>query len=185
MRCHRAQRLMTEKAERVIDPVNEQRLRNHLEKCSDCNSLEDQLDRIWDMLECQPAIEPAPESLLRIKELIREERLQSRPVGGLKPHVRWQWVALAACAILAAVLLTRNGPFHHTVTGEKAKATAADHDRWDEQFLQDLDETLSRSAADSLSTYDSWPGMAPEVSPPASSKTAPAIGMRKKEQTSS
>ena len=37
---------------------------------------------------------------------------------------------------------------------------AVDRDRWDEEFLQDLEQTLQRSDAEYLSAYESWPGAA-------------------------
>jgi len=161
MRCNRARRVLARKASREISPHEAKLLADHLSTCPQCAGLEDQLERTWSVLGCHPSVEPSPDFLPRLKARLRAEQVAQSAARTWRRDLRWQWIALAACLLLAAVLLTRNGQLRRgALPPDQGLNMVADRDRWDEQFLQDLEQTLQRSDAEYLSAYYSWPGAA-------------------------
>ena len=176
MNCERARRMLEGKASRDLAPHEEQVLTDHLSICPECARLEDELERTWSALGLYPAIEPSAEFLPKLRAKLRAE--MSTPVVRRTWSLgrNWQWAALAGCFLLAALVLFRTESVNRTPAASvQTTQTGTDKDRWDEQFLQDLDDSLQHSAADYLSAYDSWPGMkkqaanfkSPQAKPPA------------------
>jgi hypothetical protein len=159
MRCNRARRLLERRASREISPYKAELLADHLGRCPQCAGIEDQLERVWSALGCHPSVEPSPGFLPGLKARLRAEQTVQGAGGTWRHNLKWQWVALGACLLLVAVLLTKNGQLRHgALPRDQELNLAADQDRWDEQFLQDLEQTLQRSDAEYVSAYYSWPG---------------------------
>jgi predicted anti-sigma-YlaC factor YlaD len=182
MNCRQAREIMAAKAAGDLRLPEEQELRRHLLDCAGCAGLEDQLERAWDALDCHPTLEPSAEFLPRLRARIQAEQAEARKAWRFAAPLRWRWAALAVCAVVAAVLLTRPGVFHSNapVSTEGAAITSS-RDVSDERLLQDLDRLLEYSAADSLSIYDSWPGAVPESPGQETAKPVPAGKLMKKE----
>jgi hypothetical protein len=185
MRCNHARRLLARKVSREISPHKAKLLADHLGTCPQCAGLEDQLERAWSALGHHPSVEPSPGSLPRLKARLRAEQTAQGAGRTWRRDLRWQWIALAACLLLAAVLLTTDGQLRRgAVPPDQGLNLAVDRDSWDEQFLQDLEQTLQRSDAEYLSAYDSWPGAANEaVRSLELPKTGPAGRTRKRESS--
>jgi len=166
MRCTQARRLMEMQAAQGIGPDPERQLAEHLAGCPECSGLARQLDRVWDALAWHPRVEPSPDFLPRLRARIRAEEETHR--SGRPPAWQWRWAALGAAVLLAIAILSRQGGIQPPVAITPDGASAAmERDSWDEQFLEELEQTLHRSDADLLSTYDSWPASAqePAISP--------------------
>jgi len=160
MNCERARRMLAQKAARDLSPHGEQVLADHLRVCPGCARLEDELERTWNVLGLYPAVEPSPEFLPKMRARLQAERSTPAIRWTWQFGRNWQWAALAGCFLVAVIVLSRTESVHRTATTPIHIAqTAADSDRWDEQFLQNLDNSLQDSTADYLSTYDSWPGV--------------------------
>jgi hypothetical protein len=184
MRCNRARRLLERKASREISPHKAELLADHLGKCPQCAGLEDQLERAWSALGCHPSVEPSPDFLPRLKARLRAEQTVQGAGGTWRHNLKWQWVALGACLLLVAVLLTRNGQLRHgALPPDQGLNLATDRDRKDEQFLQDLEQTLQRSDAEYLSAYSAWPGAANEAAHLELPKARPVDETKKKESS--
>ena len=181
MNCKRARRMLGRKASRDLAPHEEQVLTDHLSVCPRCTRLEDELEHTWSALELYPAVEPSPEFLPKLRARLQAER--STPAVRRTWHFgrNWQWAALAGCFLLAVLVLTRTESMHRTASTSIQTAQTADSDRWDEQFLQNLDESLQHSTADYLSTYDSWPGIKREATNFKSPAAKPPATTGKKE----
>jgi hypothetical protein len=165
-----------------LGPRGRQDLEEHLAGCPECAELEGEIGDIWMILGPEPSVEPSEDALRRLKEMVRAESVRApvRRAWWFAPA--WRWTALAACALLIAILLIPRGGFE---TGPPARnqgpAAVGEPDRWDDQFLQELDVALKRSEAEYLSTYDSWPGVTQEVSDPAAQPARRGAPVRKKE----
>ncbi|MBZ5499286.1 MAG: hypothetical protein LAP85_23050 [Acidobacteriia bacterium] len=182
MRCNRARRMLAQKASQDISIHDEHLLADHLSACAECARLEEELERTWSALGCHPTVEPSADFLFRIKARLQAGEVAPGGLWNRLPALRWQWVALAGCALLAAVLLTKGGQLRQPPQSpEPGKNITANHDRWDEQFLDDLEQTLQYSAADALSAYDSWPVTALDTPGPEASRSRPAVKLKKKE----
>ncbi len=176
MNCKQARRLQAGKASRGLRPRDERLLADHLRVCPDCSALENEMERTWDAMACFPSLEPSAGFLSDLKARLRAEPASpGRREWSRRPGLVWQGMALAACLLLFAVLLTRIGPDRRQAVTGPAAHPAADSDRWDEQFLEDLDRTLTRPDADYLAVYDSWPGTAQDHAAPAKGETRPAV----------
>jgi hypothetical protein len=176
--------MLARKASREISPHEAKLLAEHLSTCPQCAGLEDQLERTWSALGCHPSVEPSPDFLPRLKARLRAEQTAQGAGRTWRRDLRWQWMALAACLLLAAVLLTRNGQLRHSaLPPDQGRNLAADRDSWDEQFLQDLEQTLQRSDAEYLSAYSSWPGAGNEAASLELPKARLANETKKKESS--
>jgi len=182
MRCHRARRLLARKESRRISRREERILSDHLSICRECAGLEDQLERTWSALSHHPQIEPSPDFLAKLRFKLRAEPAPPESRQARHLSLRWQWVALAAGILLAAILLTRDRPIsRHSPTAEPGIKIAADRDRGDEQFLEELERILQRPDADYLATYDSWPGALQETGSISPAKQGPVESTVRKE----
>ena len=183
MRCHRARRLLAQKESQGISPRTERALSDHVRICRDCAGLEDQLERTWRALSCHPQIEPSADFLANLRSRLRQEPGSVACRQTRRFIVGWQWVALAAGILLAAVLLTKDSPmFRRASSVETPVKIAADSDRADEQFLEELQRILQRSEADYLAAYDSWPVPLQETGIPApDTNKGPAKSTMRKE----
>jgi predicted anti-sigma-YlaC factor YlaD len=181
MNCHRAREIMARKASREISSREDGLLKDHIAGCPECAGLEDQLERTWNALACHPAIEPSSEFLPKLRAKIARDRRRSH--WNLRPVLKWQLGALAVCALVAAVFLTRAALYRHDAPAASREILIqVDHNRWDEQFLQDLDTTLQQSAADSLSAYDSWSGSDSDNNESGTARPKPAHRIMKKKE---
>ncbi|MGA2261035.1 MAG: hypothetical protein ABSH28_06335 [Acidobacteriota bacterium] len=185
MRCTRAQSILARKAARGISADDERLLVEHLRACPECAGLEDELERTWSALECHPLVKPSPDFVPRLKAKLRAEREASPVLWTWRPDRKWQWLAAAACILLATVLLTRNGPLRHNTqpANQELGMAAADRDRGDEKILQDLEQTLEYSDADYLSAYDLWPGSPRETTNSAPPKAGLNYKTKRKESS--
>ncbi len=143
------------------------------------------MEQAWTAMECYPAVEPSSDFLPRLKNRLRAERTAPPRKEWLRrPGLVWQGMALAAGLVLFAVLITKGGPPRQEALPERAAAsTVQERDRWDEQFLEDLEQTLAQSDADYLSTYDAWPGVVHKNAGRGQGKANPAekLDHRRKE----
>ncbi len=182
MRCHRARRLLARKESQSISRREERILSGHLSICRECAGLEDQLERTWSALSCHPQIEPSPDFLATLRSKLRAEPASPASRQTRQFHLRWQWAALAAGILLAAILLTRDRPIsRYTPTAKPGIKIAADRDPGDEQFLEELARILQRSDTDYLATYDSWPGALQETGSMSPAKKGPVKSNVRKE----
>jgi hypothetical protein len=159
MRCRQARRLLERNETGMLPAREKERLAEHLRGCAGCRQLSRQLDLTWNVLGCHPLVEPSADFLEQVKERLRKEPVEKLPprVSHLRPA--WQWMALAACALLAALILGRNVGFFsdsHSVPSDTI--VLSEPDMRDDEFLKDLEQTLRHSDAEYLSIYDSWPG---------------------------
>jgi predicted anti-sigma-YlaC factor YlaD len=182
MRCDQVHGMMARKASEGLSPRAEQTLVDHLRSCSECAALEDQLGRTWNALECHPSLEVSADFLPRLKAKLKTEQATPRAGRAWQPAWGWQWAAVAVCITLAVLILAKTGQFRHsTQRVDQGTNVAAERDRKDEQFLQDLEQTLQYSAADSLSTYDAWQASILEPTALESLKARPVAKTKKKE----
>jgi predicted anti-sigma-YlaC factor YlaD len=184
MRCDHVRRFLARKAARDLTPREARVLAEHLNACRECAALEDQLDRTWRALECHPSVTVSEGFLPQLKAKLRAEKTKSRS-GWIHHHAwGWRWAALAVGVTLAAVFLTRDGQLRHEArqAGQHAGALT-DRDQRDEQFLEDLEQTLQYSAADALSAFDSWPIAPQESKASEPSNAGPAKKLKQKESS--
>jgi hypothetical protein len=172
---------MARRAAEDLDPRHSRELEKHLAACSECSGLEAQLESVWTILGHEQPLEPSAGALPRLKAMVRSE-------PGHRPAHRsswsgqvWRWAAVAACALMAAVLFIWRGEPDRTSRAPDQAPSAGEHDRWDDQFLQDLDRALQRSPEGYLAAYDSWPGIAQEAAGTEAKPPAPRPEGRKKE----
>ena len=184
MRCFRARRLMSRRAAQGLSMHQEQMLQEHLVTCGACSRLTDELERAWKALEFHPILEPSADFIPRFKARLREEEPASREKPVWKPVLSWRWMAMAACILLAVVLISRHetGQQDSSSPPDRAAVSVADQSIPDEQFLQDLEEILQQSGTDVLSAYDVWPGIAQDSGNRESPKAGPAEGINKKKE---
>ena len=183
MQCDPIRRILARKAVRDLTPGEARELAEHLNVCRECAVLEDQLDRTWRALECHPSLAVSEGFLPQLRAKLRAEELRPRTRWISHPAWRWRWAALAVGIALAAVLLTRDGLLRQDTRQAGHAGTATDRDRRDEQFLEDLEQTLQYSAADTLSAFDSWPFAPQDSTASESSKAGPAQKLKKKESS--
>jgi hypothetical protein len=182
MRCDQARRILERKASMEIDLDDERKLKEHQNVCPACAGLEDQLERTWHALEEIKPMEPSPDFLPRFRARLRDEEDRGTQGFPWQKGPGWRWIALAACILLAAVLLTRTGLVRHgTSLAPQVSDTSHDRDGWDERFLQDLDQALQHADLDYLATYDSWPETVPEAKSVAPADVRPGYHVKKKE----
>jgi len=168
MRCHRARRLMARKASRGLSPRADRALSDHMRLCRGCAGLEKQLERTWEALSCHPQIEPSADFLANLRSRLHEEPVSAGSRQSRRFNMRWQWMALAAGILLAAVLLTGiPRVFRDTSSAELQVGATVGSDRADEQLLEELQGILRHSEADYLAVYDSWPVPLQETGSPA------------------
>jgi anti-sigma-K factor RskA len=159
MRCEQARRMLAETASRDLDAREAQALEKHRSRCAACSNLGKELEQTWGALAHHPSIEISADFRPRLREKLRAEDAGHRSFWHRHSVWRWQWAALAACAALIAVILTKTAPWEDHSPGARDGITqATDRDHRDELFMQDLEQTLKDSASDYLATYDSWPG---------------------------
>jgi hypothetical protein len=176
--------MLERKVSREISPHKAKLLADHLSTCPQCAGLEDQLERAWNALECHPSVEPSPDFLPRLKARFRAEQPAQSAGRTWRQDLKWQWIALAACLLLAAVLLITKGQVRReALPPDQEVNMVVDRDRWDEQFLEDLEQTLQRSDAEYLSAYDSWPGAASEAASSGLPKSG-RVSVRRKRESS-
>jgi hypothetical protein len=182
MRCDQAHRIMARKASEDLSPRDQQTLADHLRGCCACAAFEDQLNRTWNALACHPPLEVSADFLPRLKAKLKTEQAVPRRAKAWRPAWGWQWAAATVCIALALVFLAKTGMFRQSTRGvDQSTNVAAERDRRDEQFLQDLEQTLKYSAADSLSTYDAWQASILEPAALESIKAMPVAKAKKKE----
>ncbi len=182
MRCHRARRLLARRESGNINLRLEAILAEHLQSCPECGRMEAELEKTWNALGTCPGLEPSADFLPTLTKRLRAEQNTTRPARKLHFHVKWRWAALAACALLAIVLLRQEGQFHHDANRvNQGMKASVESDRADEQLMQDLEQVLRTADTDYLSAYDSWSGPAPQPSGDESSKGSPAGKTRRKE----
>lgn len=182
MRCKRARSLWVRKVSEGISPQQEKVLDDHLKACPACGRMETELEETWNALGSSPGIEPSADFLPRLRVKLQAEQSQPRPEQRRRLSLKWQWAALAACALLAAVLLTRNGQFRHeALPSSQGVKIATDSDHSDEQLLQDIERALQSADTDYLSTYDSWPDVARQSPGSETFKGNPANRTKRKE----
>ncbi len=176
------ERLLELKTSSTLSHGRERELADHLGACPECAALEDELEKVWQALAWHPTVEPSPEFLPRLKARIRAEQFELRPRSIWHPNLDWRWVGLAACILFGVVVLARFGPMRpHDSATAPGQNVAAEHDRWDDKFLEDLEQTLRRSDVDYLSTYDSWPVSAQEPAGFSSNPGRPVGRTKRKE----
>ncbi len=182
MRCEHTRRMLARKVSGELSARDEQALASHLRSCADCASFQDQLDRAWNALAYYPPLEVSADFVPKLKAKLRTAAIPRRPAWSWQPSWGWQWAALAVCLTLAVVFLTRDGLLRHSGTpANSGTSVTADRDRKDEQFLQDLEQTLQYSVADALSAYDSWPDTGRESSSAGLPENGPSKKMKQKE----
>jgi hypothetical protein len=159
MRCEQARRMMGAKASQDLDAREAQALEDHLSGCVSCLNLGMELEQTWGALARHPSIEVSPGFRPRLREKLRAEDAGHKSFWHPHSIWRWQWAALAVCAMLIAVILTKTAPWenHSSATRDRITQTT-DRDHKDELFMKDLEQTLKDSSSDYLATYDSWPG---------------------------
>ncbi len=185
MHCHRARRLLEHKESQALPAREEGRLADHLQACTACRELQTQLDLTWKALGYHPSVEPSADFLEKVRDRIRDRPAEMLPVHGWNLKPAWQWMALAACALLAAVIVVRNiGIFSETQPVSQQTTVPSKPDLWDEQFLRDLEKTLQHSDAEVLSIYDTWPGFLQEGSNFDSSRGGGAAGRGRSKEIS-
>ncbi len=184
MRCNRARRLWARKFSRGISQRQDGLLARHLKVCEACSRIEQELDMTWNALGAFAGIEPSADFLPRLRTKLRAEDGSSAPERKWHYHLRWQWAALAVCALLAIVLLKQDRQFRHEASpGSQVLKTAADSDRADEQLLLDLDHVLQSADNDYLSAYDSWPGLTHQPSGREPARENPSAKSKRKESS--
>lgn len=182
MQCDHARRMLARKASQELDPCDQQALASHLGSCAGCADFQEQLDRTWSALAHYPTLKVSEDFLPRLRTKLNTNEAPPRSAWKWRAAWGWQWAALAVCVTLAVVILTRDGQLRHSPSrGIITPSATADGDRRDEQFLQDLEQTLQYSAADALSIYDSWPDTGQEVSSSGASKAESPKKMKQKE----
>jgi hypothetical protein len=175
MRCQGAYRLLGRKESRGLDPREERLLSDHLNVCPECRDIEDQLERTWHALSGHPQIEPSEDFLARVRFRIRAETPSREVRQNRWAHLRWQWVALAAGIVLAAILLTKAVPISSRPPASEPGASIGT-DRGDELLLDEIERILQRSETDYLAAYDSWPGALPETGKTGPENKVPSEG---------
>src|SRR5262245_43807371 len=108
----------------------------------------------WQSLEAYPSVEPSPGFADTFYARL-ETSTEARENPGLSwlPQRGWQWMALAVCSLMVAFLLT----VHEPTQNHSDSILASKTDSWDDQFLRDLDTTMSHWESNYLPVYDSSP----------------------------
>jgi anti-sigma factor RsiW len=182
MRCDQVHRMMARKAAEGLSPRDEKTLMEHLHSCSECAALEDQIDRTWNALASHPAVEVSADFVPRLKAILRIESATPQTGRAWRQVWGWRWATVAICIALAVVIISKSGQLRRGIHGvDQGTNVAAERDRRDEQLLQDLEQTLQYSAADSLSTYDAWQASILEPTALESLKAIPVAKTRQKE----
>lgn len=155
MRCGKARRLISEDAEARLAPKLQASLARHLDTCAECCAFRDEIARTWSSLEAYPRIEPSPEFLPNLRQKI-EASDQGPKEASLMwfPRLGWQWMAVALSTTLLISLLTLT-PSPNTSLSTQAGFTK--QDRWDDKFLQDLEQSMNHWESSYVPVYDYWP----------------------------
>jgi len=175
MRCNTARRLISTADDLRPQPAAE--LAEHLHECADCARLRAELDIAWQLIRAHPETEPSATFRAGLrKRLTQEERSFGRP-WPLKPVLGWQWMALAAGALVLAVLFTSDLVVYQPRIREVQLSKT---DNYDDQFLDDLQRTLRDFELEYLPAYDSWPVSLLETPDRDPSESSPQDGTPKK-----
>lgn len=129
----------------TLPPVQMAEFEDHLKQCADCSRLVDAQKQVWSALE---EWKPAPVSSTfdaRLYARIAEEEASPAWMAWLRrifhppvPYAIWKAaVPVAACAVLAAVLMVRM-PDAHTTVQPQLRADKVDIEQV-EQALEDMD----------------------------------------------
>jgi hypothetical protein len=177
VRCREARRLLLSEVENDL-PVSSKELREHLADCRACSDLAWDIKETWCLLGHYPVIEPSADFKIRLRRRLLSVEPQSRRAWIWAPAFGWQLLALAACSLLIAVFIATRVA---TPPTQRTESSFNGTDRWDETFLDDLDQTLRHTDPDYLREYDSWPAgylegavIPPQASP--ASKGQPSKG---------
>lgn len=155
MRCGKARRLISEESEGRLKPKLQPFLARHLDTCAECRAFRDEIARTWSSLEAYPRIEPSPEFLPNLRQKIQGSDQGPKEASLIWfPRLGWQWMAVALSATLLISLLTLTpspdpSPF--------TQAGLTKQDRWDDRFLQDLEQSMNHWESSYVPVYDSRP----------------------------
>jgi hypothetical protein len=153
VRCRAVRRILTENVEEGVD-LRLGAVDDHLKACAACAAFHTQMKMAWQSLEAYPSIEPSPgfaDTFYARLETSSEAR--EHPGFSWSPQRGWQWMALAVCSLMVAFLLTVHAPPQNQSDSMLASKTYS----WDDQFLRDLDASMSHWESNYLPVYDFWP----------------------------
>jgi hypothetical protein len=157
VRCRNVRRILAENVEEAVDfrpgVVDDHLVDDHLKACSACSAFHTQMKMAWKSLEAYPSVEPSPGFADTFYARLKASS-ETREHPGLSwwPQRGWQWMTLAACSMMVAFLLTV-----HTPQNQSNSILVSKTDSWDDQFLRDLDSSMSHWESNYLPVYDSWP----------------------------
>jgi hypothetical protein len=153
VRCRNVRRILAENVEEGVDLLPGG-VDDHLKACSACSAFHAQMKMAWKSLEAYPSVEPSPDFADTFYARLKaSSETREHPGLSWRPQRGWQWMTLAACSLMVAFLLTVQTPPQNQSNSILASKT----DSWDDQFLRDLDTSMSHWESNYLPVYDSWP----------------------------
>ena len=153
MRCRAVRRILAESVEDGVD-LRLGAVDDHLKACSACSAFDTQMKMAWKSLDAYPSVDPSPGFADNFyARLEASSETPTHPGLSWRPQRGWQWMALAACSMMVAFLLTVHAPPQN----QSSSILASKTDSWDDQFLRDLDTSMSHWESNHLPVYDSWP----------------------------
>lgn len=161
MKCEKAREIIENIVE---DPAADRSgsLDEHLKICRECAVYLKGLERTWEALGTFPSIRPSPDFSERLHQKIGARRPGRMAAFGWPRWPSWQFAAAGACLLIFGIFLSLRFGLPPSLQ-DSARITSSVEDTRDERFLQELDQSLQKTAGDFLGVFDSWPESAPDL----------------------
>jgi hypothetical protein len=179
MECRKVREII-EKAIEGSAVVRDPSLDVHLHDCRECTSYLNDLKLTWDILGAYPEIGVSPDFSDRLHRKIAQPYRRPHRRPGWIPALSWQWALTGAAVLVFGIFLTVRSSRMPALLELAPNGL----DAQDEEFLQDLDQSLQRTTGDYLQVFDSW-RESTDLSPSDQLPAEPALDSKGRGKSSS